>query len=73
MMNEPPVMISTKDLSYICDIFKQNFNAAKLAHHYSEEVQDNEIKDFFDSLYNMHKEMCSDLINMIDLEENYEQ
>ena len=71
-MNEPPVMISTKDLSYICDIFKQNFNACKLANHFMEEAYDEEIQTFFENLYNMHKEMCNDLVNMISLEDNYE-
>ena len=72
-MEKPPVIISTKDLSYICDIFTWNFNACKLAYNISLEVENDEIKEFICDISNMHKEICKDLINMIYLEENYEQ
>ena len=39
-MNTVPNIISTKDLSYLEDMFNWHFNASKKAHHFSEEVQD---------------------------------
>jgi len=72
MMNEPPVMISPKDLLYICDMFKQNYNACKLANSFSEIVEDDEIRDFLEELCAMHKEIASDLVNYIDMEDDYE-
>ena len=38
-------MISTKDLAYLSDIFEWNFTAGKVANHYKEEVDNEEIKD----------------------------
>ena len=64
-MNNVPAMISSKDLSYICDMFNWNFTAAKKALHYSEEVSDSEIKNELESIYEMHKEIASELLNIL--------
>lgn len=42
---EVPTIISGKDLDYLCDIYNWNFNACKLANHFYNEVQDEEIKE----------------------------
>ena len=44
-MQNVPNIISTKDLSYICDMFNWNFTTAKKALNYSNNVTDNEIKE----------------------------
>ena len=49
-MENVPVMISTKDLSYIEDIFNYNFTVCKLIHSFYEKVSDEKIKEFFDSI-----------------------
>ena len=72
-MEKPPVIISTKDLSYICDIFNWNYTTCKLAHDFSLKVNDEELKDFICDISKMHKDICEDLISMIYLEEHYEQ
>lgn len=66
-MENVPVMISTKDLSYIEDIFNYNFTVCKLIHSFYEKVNDEEIKEFFKALYEGHKNICSNLINMLSL------
>lgn len=71
-MEQTPIMISTKDLSYICDIFNWNFNAAKVANYYSENVEDESIKDFLERTYEMHKSICEKLINHLSKEDSNE-
>lgn len=64
-MNKVPNIISTKDLSYICDMFQWNFTAAKKSLHYSNEVNDEEIKNELENIYEMHKNICSNLIDLL--------
>lgn len=64
-MNNVPAIISTKDLSYICDMFNWNFTAAKKALNFSKEVTDSEIKNELESIFEMHKNICSELLNII--------
>ena len=40
-MEQVPNIISTKDLSYLCDIFNWNYNACKDVHHYFEITNNN--------------------------------
>lgn len=72
-MEEVPIMISTKDLAYIEDIFNWNFNAAKTANDFSEKVEDEEIKEFIEDTYEMHKNICQTLINTLSLEEEKDE
>lgn len=64
-MNNVPTMVSTKDLSYICDMFNWNFTAAKKALKFSNEVMDSEIKTELERVYEMHKEIAEDLLNIL--------
>lgn len=64
-MNNVPIMISTKDLSYISDMFNWNFTAAKKALCFSIEVTDSEIKNELQNIFEMHKNICSELLNII--------
>ena len=64
-MNEVPVMISTKDLSYLEDMFDWNFIIAKLANKFSKEVFNEEIRNFMDETYLIHKSICNELIDIL--------
>ncbi len=66
-MNEPPVMISTKDLSYISDMFEWSFTAGKTANHFKDEVIDEEIKSILNEITIMHKNICHNLINLLEV------
>lgn len=65
-MNKAPVMISTKDLAYLNDIFGWNFNASKEANHFSKEVSDPEIKEEITKIALMHSKICQDIINILE-------
>ena len=66
-------IISTKDLSYIEDMFNWNFTAAKKLNCFALKVQDEEIKNLFTELYEGHKEICKTLINILNKEDSNEQ
>ena len=60
-----PAIISTKDLAYLEDMFQWNFNACKKAHHYMNEINNEEIKNGVNNIYEMHKNICSEIINIL--------
>lgn len=64
-MKTVPVMISTKDLAYLSDMFEWNFTASKVAFHYSQEVQQEEIQKFIVKVAKIHKENCEKCIQML--------
>lgn len=64
-MNTVPVMISTKDLAYLSDMFEWNFTASKIANHYSKEVQNEEIKNFILKVAQVHKTNCEKCIQIL--------
>lgn len=64
-MNEPPKMISTKDLDYISDMFEWNFTASKVANCFEEKVIDPEIKDLIKRVKEMHTGICKKLVNIL--------
>ena len=70
-MEQVPDIISTKDCDYLSDIFNWNYNTSKLAHHFYMETDNNEFKDVFNELYNIHKEICEDILMI--MEGQYEQ
>ena len=57
-MDKIPNMVSTKDLDYLKDMFEWNFNASKLAYHFSEETTNPIIKDMIMKVSRMHSEPC---------------
>lgn len=65
-MEQVPNMISTKDLSYLCDIFNWNYTASKEAHNYSELTQNQELKDIFHDVFLIHKEICEDVLDILE-------
>ena len=60
-----PAVISCKDLDYLSDIYNWNFNACKLANHFVNEVQDNEIKELLQQISDMHNEHAKAVINIL--------
>ena len=64
-MQNVPNIISTKDLSYICDMFNWNFNAFKLINDFKEKVSDEEIKDLIERVCKTHKENLSAVLNIL--------
>lgn len=64
-MKQVPDMISSKDLDYISDMFNWNFNASKVAHHFSEESTDEDVKQILHEGALMHSQICHKLINML--------
>lgn len=64
-MNKVPEMISTKDLAYFSDMFNWNFTASKVAFHFSEEANDEEVKDVLHKAAVMHAGICNKLITIL--------
>ncbi len=62
---EVPTIISGKDLDYLSDIYNWNFNACKLANHFKEEVQDEEIRELLEKIADMHKEHTIAVLNIL--------
>lgn len=62
---EVPTIISGKDLDYLCDIYNWNFNACKLANHFYNEVQDEEIKEVLTKAAEIHKEHATAVLNIL--------
>lgn len=64
-MEQVPVMISTKDLSYLADMFEWNFTALKKCLHFSNEVQNEEIKSLISNVASMHEIHCQKILNIL--------
>lgn len=60
-----PAMITGKDLDYLSDIYNWNFNACKLANHFIEKVQDEDIKELLQNVAETHKEHCKAVLNIL--------
>lgn len=64
-MEQVPAIISTKDLSYLSDMFEWNFIATKKALHYNNEVQNEEIKKELDKIYKMHEKHLKKILELL--------
>lgn len=64
-MKTVPVMISTKDLAYLSDMFEWNFTACKIANHFSHEVETEELKSFILKVADLHRRNCEKCIQML--------
>ncbi len=64
-MQTVPVMVSTKDLAYLSDMFEWNFTAGKIANHYYNEVTDETIKNLIQEVASLHKRNCEKCIQML--------
>lgn len=64
-MEQVPAIISTKDLSYLSDMFEWNFIASKKALHYINQVQDEELKKELDKIYRMHEKHLKKILELL--------
>ena len=60
-----PNIISGKDLDYLSDVYNWNFNACKLANNFANEVTDEEIKNLFKKVADMHMQHCMAVLNIL--------
>lgn len=60
-----PNIISGKDLDYLSDVYNWNFNACKLANNFANEVTDEEIKNLFQKVADMHMQHCKAVLNIL--------
>ena len=67
-----PQIISTKDLSYLSDMFEWNSNAFKQVNHFINEVKDEEVKELLERIRNMHEDHLNFIVSMLKQEE-YEE
>ncbi|MDD2505421.1 MAG: spore coat protein [Bacilli bacterium] len=65
-MKKIPNMISTKDLSYISDMFNWNIVAAKKYDYYLNQCEDEECVKLLNELSDLHHQICEDLLNLIE-------
>lgn len=77
-METIPYVISGKDLLYLEDIFKWNYTAYKEIEHFIDEVEDEQIKDLFENIRNMHEDNMNFVIKILKKEkvleeDNYEE
>lgn len=68
-MEKVPNIISSKDLSYIEDMFNWHFVICKKAYGYSELVTDEEISKHMKDVAKKHEKICEKLIKMLGVEE----
>lgn len=64
-MEQVPAIISTKDLSYLSDMFEWNFIASKKTLHYINEVTDDEIKKELEKVYKMHEKNLNKILELL--------
>ena len=64
-MDKVPKMISTKDISYISDMFEWNFLISKKACCFSKDVVDNKIKKELKAVSEIHKGICEELLKIL--------
>lgn len=64
-MEQVPNIISTKDLSYLSDIFEWNYTASKECLHFSKKVQAEDIQNTLQNVANMHEQICQKIISIL--------
>lgn len=64
-MNRVPDMISTKDLAYFTDMINWNVIASKTAYHFSNEVEDEDLKTLLQNVSTMHADHVRSLVQIL--------
>ncbi len=64
-MNKTPNMVSTKDLSYLSDMFNWNLIIINKLKLYINEVTDEDMKTIFSSLIDMHTNHANTIIAIL--------
>ena len=57
--------LSTKDLSYLSDMFNWNLNCYNAFSHFEKESTDEQAKALMQNIANMHKNSCSFILGLI--------
>lgn len=65
VMNNPPAVITDKDLSYLKDALSWELLALKKCHHYTGLCQDQEISAFLGKVTKMHQDHYLRLLNEV--------
>lgn len=60
-----PNILSTKDLSYLSDMFQWNFNICKNSSSVLPNIQLEQVKKIFLESINIHKEICQNIIDIL--------
>ncbi len=71
-MKKVPKMLSTKDVSYIKDIFNWNIIAKDKINYYLKEIEDSQMQELFSTIANMHYEICESLVSILESGDNDE-
>ena len=62
-MQQPPFVISTKDLLYLEDMLSWNLNVIKKVNFFAQQVQDQDIKNQMQKICQMHENHYQKLLN----------
>lgn len=57
--------LSTKDLSYLSDMFNWNLNCYNAFSHFEQESNDEQAKTLMGNIANMHKNSCEHILSLI--------
>lgn len=71
-MDTVPKIISTKDLSYLSDIFEWNFTAYKELKHFEKEVENEKVKELMNGLSEMHYQHLELVLSILKGEDEME-
>ncbi|WP_077624916.1 hypothetical protein [Sediminibacillus massiliensis] len=69
-MQQPPNMVSTKDLLYLTDILSWNLNACKKAHFFAEQCSSPDIKNALEQACQMHERHYSQILQHLNKQPN---
>ncbi len=64
-MDNNQVVITEKDLNYICDIFNWNLNIYKTCQEIEGKASDSELKELINEIKSMHKESAKEILGVI--------
>lgn len=64
-MKKIPKMLSTKDLSYISDIFNWNLVASKKIESFIKTCKDDELLKEFEKANKLHLKTCNEMIDLL--------
>lgn len=62
---EVPSIITGKDLDYLSDIYNWNFNACKVVNNIVENIQDQDIKELFNEVSNLHSSNSKIILDIL--------
>ncbi len=65
-MKKVPEIISSKDLTYIEDMFNWHFTLCKKCETYSNLAEDETISEHFTNVFKKHEKICQKLIKILE-------